>query len=77
MDVGCGSGILSMLAARAGAKKVLAIDASQVAERAQLNFKENGLNDRIEIFKGKIEELGPKLKEWEGKVDVVISEWMG
>jgi ribosomal protein L11 methylase PrmA len=29
MDVGCGTGILSMFAARAGAKRVHAIDASQ------------------------------------------------
>jgi protein arginine N-methyltransferase 3 len=35
MDIGCGTGILSMFAAKAGAKHVFAIDNSDIIERAK------------------------------------------
>ena len=34
LDVGCGSGILSMFAAKAGAKLVIAVDMSNIIEQA-------------------------------------------
>lgn len=74
LDVGCGTGILSMFAARAGAKKVYAVDASEVAYKAMRNVKENGLEGTVEVIMGKVEEVADKIKE---KVDVIISEWMG
>ncbi|UZJ55199.1 hypothetical protein CBS101457_004519 [Exobasidium rhododendri] len=77
MDVGCGSGILSLFAARAGAKQVLAIDASDVADRARENIRSNGMEGIITVYKGKMEELGDRLDEYKGKVDVIVSEWMG
>ncbi|GAA5881257.1 hypothetical protein JCM16303_004866 [Sporobolomyces ruberrimus] len=72
LDVGCGTGILSMFAAKAGAKKVYAVDASNVAYKAMRNIKANGFNDVIQVIKGKVEEI-----ELPEKVDVIISEWMG
>ncbi|GAA5821946.1 hypothetical protein JCM10212_005157 [Sporobolomyces blumeae] len=72
LDVGCGTGILSMFAAKAGAKKVYAVDASNVAFKAMRNIKANGLNEVITVIKGKVEEI-----ELPEKVDVIISEWMG
>ncbi|GAA5864847.1 hypothetical protein JCM3774_004248 [Rhodotorula dairenensis] len=72
LDVGCGTGILSMFAAKAGARKVYAVDASNVAYKAMRNIKANGLEQTISVIKGKVEEIN--LPE---KVDVIISEWMG
>jgi len=43
MDVGAGSGILSLFAAKAGAKKVYAIEASNVAKAAQKLIEKNML----------------------------------
>lgn len=42
-----GTGILSMFAARAGARKVIAIDASDVVVKAKQNIKDNGFEDII------------------------------
>lgn len=49
MDVGCGSGILSIFAAQAGAKKVYAIEASNMAESARLLIKHNKLDHIITV----------------------------
>lgn len=73
MDVGCGTGILSLLAAKAGAKKVYAIDASNIVDKARENVANNDLSGTIEVIRGKVEEI-----KLEGvAVDVIISEWMG
>lgn len=47
MDVGCGTGILSLFAAKAGAKRVFAIDASDIAEKATQIVKDNELDNVI------------------------------
>ena len=47
LDVGCGTGILSLFAARAGAKKVFAVDASNIADKAEEIVKANGYADVI------------------------------
>lgn len=57
MDIGCGTGILSIFAARAGAKHVYAIDNAEIALYAREIIKRNGLSDKITVLKGKIEEL--------------------
>ena len=74
LDVGCGTGILSMFCARAGAKKVYAVDASDVAFKAMRIVKENGLDGIVEVIKGKVEDLQNAQIE---KVDLIVSEWMG
>ncbi|KAF8627470.1 hypothetical protein AX17_006282 [Amanita inopinata Kibby_2008] len=75
LDVGCGTGILSLFAARAGAKRVIAVDASDVAEKARRIVKANGLEDIITVIKGKVEDIS--LPDDVGKVDIIVSEWMG
>lgn len=73
LDVGCGTGILSMFCAKAGAKHVYAIDNSNIIDKARSNAYENGLDDEITFIKGKVEEIKLPVE----KVDIIISEWMG
>lgn len=47
LDVGCGTGILSLFAARAGAKRVIAVDASDIALKAKRIIEANGYEDVI------------------------------
>lgn len=72
LDVGAGSGILSFFAAQAGAKRVYAVEASNMAQYAQQLVAANSLSDRITVIAGKIEEI-----ELPEKVDIIISEPMG
>lgn len=73
LDVGCGTGILSMFAAQAGAKQVYGIDMSNIIDQAQEIVKLNHLEDKVTLIKGKMEEIELPVKQ----VDIIISEWMG
>ncbi|KAJ4867380.1 Protein arginine N-methyltransferase 1.1 [Raphanus sativus] len=73
LDVGAGTGILSLFCAKAGAKHVYAVECSQMADMAKEIVKANGFSDVITVLKGKIEEIELPTP----KVDVIISEWMG
>ncbi|CAL8991445.1 unnamed protein product [Prunus brigantina] len=73
VDVGAGSGILSLFAAQAGAKHVYAVEASEMAEYARKLIAGNpSLGQRITVIKGKVEEV-----ELPEKADILISEPMG
>jgi histone-arginine methyltransferase CARM1 len=75
MDVGAGSGILSLFAAMAGAKKVYAVEASNMAESARMLVEANGFSAIIEVIESKIEDIPLDLI---GKtVDVIVSEPLG
>ncbi|KAF2226432.1 protein arginine N-methyltransferase [Elsinoe ampelina] len=73
LDVGCGTAILSMFAARAGAKHVIGVDFSNIITKAREIVEANGLSDKITLLQGKMEEVELPFPE----VHVVISEWMG
>ncbi|KIJ59063.1 hypothetical protein HYDPIDRAFT_101466 [Hydnomerulius pinastri MD-312] len=75
LDVGCGTGILSLFAAKSGAKHVYAVDASDIAEKAEKIVQENGLEGVITVIRGKVEEI--TLPDEVTHVDIIISEWMG
>lgn len=57
LDIGAGTGILSIFAARAGAKHVYAIENAEIAIFAQEIIKQNKLSDKITVIKGKMEEI--------------------
>uniref|UniRef100_D8Q8T0 type I protein arginine methyltransferase n=1 Tax=Schizophyllum commune (strain H4-8 / FGSC 9210) TaxID=578458 RepID=D8Q8T0_SCHCM len=73
LDVGCGTGILSMFAAKAGASHVVGIDMSNIIDQAQKIIEANGFKDTITLVKGKLEEAELPIKQF----DIIISEWMG
>lgn len=73
LDVGCGTGILSMFAAKAGAKHVYSVDMSNIIEKAREIVSLNGFDDKITLLQGKLEDIELPVKE----VDIIVSEWMG
>lgn len=73
LDVGCGTGILSMFCAKAGAKEVIAVDNSDIIHTARAIIKANNLDHIIRCVKGKIEDVRLPIE----KADIIVSEWMG
>lgn len=73
LDVGSGTGILCMFAAKAGARKVIGIECSSISDYAVKIVKANKLDHVVTIIKGKVEEVELPVE----KVDIIISEWMG
>jgi type I protein arginine methyltransferase len=72
IDVGAGTGLLSILAAKAGARRVVAVERSAMAEHARALIAHNGVQDIVEVFEGNGDDL--VLGE---KADVIVSEWLG
>ncbi|KAI4380734.1 hypothetical protein MLD38_006893 [Melastoma candidum] len=73
LDVGAGTGILSLFCAKAGASHVYAVECSHMADMAKEIVETNGLSNVITVLKGKIEEIDLPV----ARVDIIISEWMG
>ena len=68
VDVGCGSGILSVLAAKLNSKKVVAVDIDEMAvEVCKKSLNINGVLDKVEVFKG---DLAEKI---DLKADVIVA----
>ena len=62
MDVGCGTGILTILASKLGATSLLGFDIDEWAvENTRENFAMNGLPVEAEVFQGTIEGVSSKL----------------
>ncbi|GBG71689.1 hypothetical protein CBR_g9102 [Chara braunii] len=72
LDVGTGSGILAVWAAQAGAKKVYAVETTDMANQARKVAEGNNVACTVEVIQASIEDV--TLPE---KVDIIISEWMG
>ncbi|EDW83116.1 uncharacterized protein Dwil_GK22483 [Drosophila willistoni] len=75
MDVGCGTGILALFAAEAGASKVIAVECSGLAETAKEVVKANNKENIVMVVKGTIEEM--ELPKEIKQVDLIMAEWMG
>jgi SAM-dependent methyltransferase len=73
IDVGCGSGVLSFVAARLGARRVIGTDLSEHAiDVARENATTLGLGDRVEFRSGNL--LDPVRGE---QADVIIGDVSG
>jgi type I protein arginine methyltransferase len=71
-DVGAGCGILSVLACRAGAARVFAVEPEPILDLAGELAAANGCGARVELIRGRAEEV-----ELPGRVDVVVSDLRG
>ncbi|NLZ53982.1 MAG: 50S ribosomal protein L11 methyltransferase [Thermoanaerobacteraceae bacterium] len=68
IDIGCGSGILSIACGKLGAKEVLAIDKDENAVKvASENIKRNNLDKCIKAIKG------DKLRDIDFKADIIVA----
>lgn len=73
LDVGCGTGILSMFAVQAGASHVYAVDCSSIIEHARRIITDNKMADKVTLIRGKVEDIELPVPN----VDIIVSEWMG
>jgi type II protein arginine methyltransferase len=74
LDIGAGSGLLAMMAAEAGAAKVVACESnSALASTARAIVESNGLSDRIEVVASKSTAL-ERSGALEGGADLIVSE---
>eukprot|EP01100_Stratorugosa_tubuloviscum_P002117 TRINITY_DN1484_c1_g2_i2.p1 TRINITY_DN1484_c1_g2~~TRINITY_DN1484_c1_g2_i2.p1 ORF type:complete len:344 (-),score=140.37 TRINITY_DN1484_c1_g2_i2:55-1086(-) len=75
LDVGCGTGILSLFAAQAGAKEVIAVECSEIITQAQQIITDNNFSHIIRCVRGKIENVDIGVPK--NSVDIIIADWMG
>lgn len=58
LDLGCGSGILSIAAAKLGASKIVGVDIDNLAIDATIeNAEKNGVADKIHCYQGSLENV--------------------
>ncbi len=74
LEIGTGSGLLSMMAIDSGAKKVVTCEISPtIAKAAKKITKDNGFENRIEVINKKSTDLNI-IEDLEKKADLIISE---
>jgi protein arginine N-methyltransferase 1 len=72
VDIGTGTGIMALLAARCGARRVYAIEPSEVAEVARKTVDENGLSGVVTLVTGRSTDV-----ELPERADVIVSDLRG
>jgi len=71
-EIGCGPAVFSLLACRAGAKRVYAIETDDIIDVARQTAAANGFADRIQFFQNDSRKL-----ELPERVDVLVSDIRG
>ena len=72
LDIGTGSGVLAVAAARAGARHVYAVEASDIAAVAERVFEVNGVQDRVTRVPGWSRQI-----ELPERADLLVAEVIG
>ena len=72
LEIGCGPGVFSLLACRAGARKVYAIDYDPIVYLARKLAEANGVSDRISFL-----ELDSRKAELPEPVNVIVADVRG
>lgn len=72
LEIGTGSGVLAVAAARAGARRVYAVEASDIADVAAEVFARNGVADRVTLVPGWSRQI-----ELPEPADLLVSEVIG
>jgi SAM-dependent methyltransferase len=72
LDLGAGTGVLSLLAVQAGAAHVYAVERSSIATVAAALAERNGYGSRVSVIQADIDAV-----EVPHRVDVIVSEWLG
>ncbi len=73
LDVGAGTGVLSLFCAQAGARKVYAVEASSIADQAVRIVNWIRWRTQSKSLKATLETIELAFEQ----VDVLVSEWMG
>lgn len=72
LDIGAGAGVFSLLAVRAGARRVYAVEPADAIHAVREIARENGMADRIELIQGISTET-----ELPERADVIVSDLRG
>ncbi len=72
LDLGSGSGVLAILACRAGARRVFAVEQGHIADIAAMLVAANGCGDRVEVIHKRSHEA-----ELPERANVLVTETLG
>jgi SAM-dependent methyltransferase len=72
LDLGAGTGVLGLIAARLGARRVYLVEPEDIISVAEEIVRANGLQDRVQCLRGRIEDVN--IPE---RVDLIVSVMTG